>query len=38
MGYLIDGKWTDEDPPETGAGGEFKRIDSAFRDRVTADG
>ena len=38
MGYLIDGKWTDEDPVETGAGGEFKRIDSAFRDRVTADG
>ena len=38
MGYLIDGKWTDEDPPETGAGGEFQRIASAFRDRVTADG
>ena len=38
MGYLIDGKWTDEDPPETGATGAFQRIASAFRDRVTADG
>jgi len=38
MGYLIEGKWTDEDPPETGATGEFKRIASAFRGRVTADG
>ncbi len=38
MGYLIEGKWTDEDPVETGASGEFKRIDSAFRGRVTADG
>lgn len=38
MGYLIDGKWTDDDPPETGAGGEFRRMDSAFRDRITRDG
>ena len=38
MGYLIDGKWTDEDPPETGATGAFQRIASAFRGRVTADG
>ena len=38
MGYLIAGKWTDEDPPETGATGAFQRIASAFRDRVTADG
>ena len=38
MGYLIDGKWTDEDPPETSATGQFQRIASAFRGRVTADG
>ena len=38
MGYVKDGKWTEEEPVETGAGGEFKRIASAFRDRVTADG
>ena len=38
MGMLIDGRWTEEVPPETGAGGEFRRIASAFRDRVTADG
>ena len=38
MGYLIEGKWTDDDPVETGAGGDFKRIDSAFRGRITADG
>ncbi len=38
MGYLIEGKWTDEDPPETGSSGAFQRIASAFRDRVTADG
>ena len=39
MGVLIDGKWTDgELPQETGTGGEFKRADSRFRDRITADG
>jgi putative glutathione S-transferase len=38
MGYLIKGRWTDEDPPETGQTGEFQRIASVFRDRVTADG
>ena len=38
MGYVKDGKWTEEDPAEIGAGGEFKRIASAFRDRITADG
>jgi putative glutathione S-transferase len=36
---LIDGQWRDEDPPtEVGQAGNFQRIDSAFRDRVTADG
>ena len=39
MGVLIDGKWTDgELPQETGETGEFKRVDSVFRDRITADG
>jgi putative glutathione S-transferase len=38
MGYLIKGRWTDEDPGETGQSGDFQRIASAFRDRVTADG
>ncbi len=38
MGYLIEGKWTEDDPPETGTGGQFQRIASAFRDKVTADG
>ncbi|MGC1348769.1 MAG: glutathione S-transferase family protein [Xanthobacteraceae bacterium] len=39
MGMLIDGQWRDEDPPtEVGKAGNFQRIDSVFRDRVTADG
>jgi putative glutathione S-transferase len=39
MGVLIDGIWRDEElPQETGQSGEFKRVDSRFRDRVTADG
>ena len=39
MGVLIEGKWTDgELPQETGTTGEFKRADSRFRDRITADG
>jgi putative glutathione S-transferase len=39
MGVLIDGAWRDEElPQETGKSGEFKRSDSRFRDRVTADG
>ena len=39
MGMLIDGQWRDEDPPtEIGKAGNFQRIDSAFRDRITADG
>jgi glutathionyl-hydroquinone reductase len=39
MGVLIDGAWRDgELPQETGSGGEFRRADSRFRDRVTADG
>src|SRR3954447_15577327 len=39
MGVLIDGKWTaGELPQETTATGQFKRVDSSFRDRITADG
>ncbi|HET7670640.1 MAG TPA: glutathione S-transferase family protein [Burkholderiales bacterium] len=39
MGVLIEGEWKDQDlPQETGGAGEFKRIESAFRDRITADG
>jgi putative glutathione S-transferase len=39
MGVLIDGIWRDEElPQETGKTGEFKRVDSRFRDCVTADG
>ena len=39
MGVLIDGKWTDSElPQETGETGQFKRADSIFRGRITADG
>src|SRR5690242_7351072 len=39
MGVLIDGVWRDEElPQETDRSGAFKRVDSRFRDRVTADG
>ena len=39
MGVLIDGVWRDEQlPQEAGAGGEFKRADSSFRHRISADG
>jgi putative glutathione S-transferase len=39
MGVLIEGIWRNQElPQETGRGGEFRRADSRFRDRVTADG
>jgi len=39
MGVLIEGAWRDQElPQETSASGEFKRVESAFRDRITADG
>ena len=39
MGVLIDGEWRDEElPQELGQTGEFRRADSRFRDRITADG
>ena len=39
MGVLIDGEWRDEElPQEVGSSGEFRRTESRFRDRITADG
>jgi putative glutathione S-transferase len=39
MGVLVEGVWRDEElPQETSAGGEFKRVESRFRDRISADG
>jgi glutathionyl-hydroquinone reductase len=39
MGVLIQGKWTDSElPQETSQTGQFKRADSAFRRRISADG
>jgi len=39
MGMLLDGTWHDQDPAaETGKAGNFQRVDSVFRDRITADG
>jgi glutathionyl-hydroquinone reductase len=39
MGMLVDGEWRDQDPvAEIGAAGNFQRVDSVFRDRITADG
>ena len=39
MGILLDGQWRDEElAQETGKAGNFQRIDSVFRDRITADG
>jgi len=39
MGVLIDGIWRDQElPQETGSSGEFKRMESSFRDRITVDG
>jgi putative glutathione S-transferase len=39
MGVLIEGAWREEElAQETSSVGEFKRVESAFRDRITADG
>ena len=38
MGVLIDGVWRDEElPQEVGKIGDFRRADSAFRDRIASD-
>jgi putative glutathione S-transferase len=39
MGVLIDGVWRDEElPQETGRDGAFRRSESQFRERISADG
>jgi len=39
MGVLIEGTWRDEElPQEVGSSGEFRRVDSPFRKRISADG
>lgn len=39
MGILVNGQWRDEDlAAETGKAGAFQRIESRFRERITADG
>jgi glutathionyl-hydroquinone reductase len=39
VGVLIEGTWRDgELPEETGTAGDFRRADSRFRGRITADG
>jgi putative glutathione S-transferase len=39
MGVLIEGIWRDQElSQETGSSGEFRRADSRFRDRISADG
>ena len=39
MGIVVDGQWRDEEfSEETSAAGEFRRKESRFRDRITADG
>jgi glutathionyl-hydroquinone reductase len=38
MGIVIDGQWRDEEFSDETQGGEFKRKESGFRDRITADG
>jgi putative glutathione S-transferase len=39
MGVLINGAWRNEElPQEVGSAGEFRRAESGFRDRITADG
>lgn len=38
MGYLVEGVWKDLPRDTRKTGGEFIRLESAFRERVTADG
>jgi len=38
MGLLVDGKWHNEEPKQTGSGGQFVRKASAFRNWITPDG
>ncbi len=38
MGMLIDGEWSDADDRRSDKQGAFQRVESKFRDRVSADG
>jgi putative glutathione S-transferase len=39
MGMLVEGAWRDQDlAEEVGSGGDFRRTESRFRGRITADG
>ena len=38
MGYMLDGKWNDDDRIPTDVRGAFVRADSQFRNWITADG
>jgi glutathionyl-hydroquinone reductase len=39
MGVLVNGRWTEgELAQETSERGKFQRVESQFRERVTADG
>jgi len=38
MGMLVNGKWSDEDRDRNARSGAFERVDSVFRNFVTADG
>ncbi len=38
MGMLVDGRWSDEDRDRNSRSGAFERVDSVFRNFVTADG
>jgi len=38
MGMLVEGRWTEVDPPRAASDGTFVRPASTFRDTVTADG
>ncbi len=38
MGQLTDGVWSDEDNRNTDQSGAFQRVESTFRDVITADG
>ena len=38
MGMLVDGRWSDEDRDRSAKSGAFERVESKFRDFVTADG
>ena len=39
MGMLVEGRWSDVDPiQETGKDGDFRRVESVYREFITADG